>query len=495
MKKLIAKIIALMLIALLIIQQSALAMKVEQPGRARGPSYTTTNYIGDLANYTYDSKGNEITHMDYIKLNGQTIAEISDGGIQYIYNDHLGSPNIKDRPVCMQYTCQNPSKPMQIIEYKPFGEVMYTNAPTPGKSEQSFTGKILDTDTGLIYFGSRYYSPVLGRFITPDTVVQDSNPQNLNRYSYAANNPINRIDFNGHNWFKKLVAKTSGYFGFSGTLFNDAVSGDWSHIGQQIEGAAINTGMALLTAGVGLYATSWIQMAIGDGLIGGIGAAISGGNFGTGFVVGAIGGTVSYAGADIAAQKFPGAGLVGNIVNSGGQSMIESASSNQAWDSHYEIYFGPLSLNLASGQGATVGISSLSNVYYFAQGVRDPNAKLNWGKSLSAGTTVFDSVGNRAAALHGPYGRTMGNNIYLGTDSNMDKVNASGFMQNVFGHEREHAIIQGRMGGGTIFGTDAVNFLAQSTKTYNAGTPGELKGATAAAWQFEKNAQQHDLWQ
>ena len=37
--------------------------------------------------------------------------------------------------------------------------------------------------------------PSLGRFITPDTIVQDpSNPVTLNRYQYSGNNPVNNID-------------------------------------------------------------------------------------------------------------------------------------------------------------------------------------------------------------------------------------------------------------------------------------------------------------
>ena len=42
----------------------------------------------------------------------------------------------------------------------------------------------------MYYYGARYYDPKLARFITADTIVQDfSDPQTLNRYSYARNNP------------------------------------------------------------------------------------------------------------------------------------------------------------------------------------------------------------------------------------------------------------------------------------------------------------------
>ena len=37
----------------------------------------------------------------------------------------------------------------------------------------NFTGQRLDGDTGLLYYGARYYDPALGRFIAPDTVVPE----------------------------------------------------------------------------------------------------------------------------------------------------------------------------------------------------------------------------------------------------------------------------------------------------------------------------------
>jgi RHS repeat-associated protein len=54
-------------------------------------------------------------------------------------------------------------------------------------------------DIGLYYYGSRFYSPSLGKFIQPDTMVPAPyNPQYLNRYSYVDNNPIRYNDPSGH---------------------------------------------------------------------------------------------------------------------------------------------------------------------------------------------------------------------------------------------------------------------------------------------------------
>jgi RHS repeat-associated protein len=64
-------------------------------------------------------------------------------------------------------------------------------------TDRRFTGQRLDS-TGLYYDNARYYDPVIGRFISADTVVQSfSNPQTLNRYSYCVNNPLKYTDPSG----------------------------------------------------------------------------------------------------------------------------------------------------------------------------------------------------------------------------------------------------------------------------------------------------------
>lgn len=48
---------------------------------------------------------------------------------------------------------------------------------------------------------ARYYDPASGRFLSPDTIVQDPNdPQSLNRYAYVRNNPVIFTDPSGNKW-------------------------------------------------------------------------------------------------------------------------------------------------------------------------------------------------------------------------------------------------------------------------------------------------------
>lgn len=56
-----------------------------------------------------------------------------------------------------------------------------------------------DSEAGLYNYDARLYDPVIGRFITPDSIVpQFFNPQSLNRYSYCLNNPLIYVDPSGH---------------------------------------------------------------------------------------------------------------------------------------------------------------------------------------------------------------------------------------------------------------------------------------------------------
>lgn len=69
-----------------------------------------------------------------------------------------------------------------------------------------FTSKERDAETGLDYFGARYFSSAQGRFTSPDWSATPqavpyadlSDPQTLNLYSYTRNNPLSHRDLDGH---------------------------------------------------------------------------------------------------------------------------------------------------------------------------------------------------------------------------------------------------------------------------------------------------------
>ena len=86
---------------------------------------------------------------------------------------------------------------MQLNEYDPWGGVSRSEGSID--PDTRFTGQKLDAETGLYYYGGRYYDAEISRFVSADPfVTQPSNPQNLDRYSYVTNNPQNYIDPSGY---------------------------------------------------------------------------------------------------------------------------------------------------------------------------------------------------------------------------------------------------------------------------------------------------------
>jgi RHS repeat-associated protein len=82
-----------------------------------------------------------------------------------------------------------------------------------------YTGKERDQESGLDFFGARYYASMMGRFMSPDysddadTVpyADLTNPQSLNLYAYVNNNPLSLTDPDGHGCFDSdATSSTNG---------------------------------------------------------------------------------------------------------------------------------------------------------------------------------------------------------------------------------------------------------------------------------------------
>ncbi|MDO8494517.1 MAG: RHS repeat-associated core domain-containing protein, partial [Deltaproteobacteria bacterium] len=121
----------------------------------------------------------------------------------YIHTDHLGSSNLltegqsKSTHNGIRFVA---GEVVQRVEYMPFGKERYVLNPALKGAGPKFTGQTQDEEDGLYFYKSRYYDPVLGRFIQPDALVlaSASNPQTLNSYSYVLNNPLKYTDPTGH---------------------------------------------------------------------------------------------------------------------------------------------------------------------------------------------------------------------------------------------------------------------------------------------------------
>jgi RHS repeat-associated protein len=147
--------------------------------KKEGPSGSTI-YIGRL----YERTGPLTTR--HVFAGGLRIASVSsDGTVKYYHSDHLGSTRVVT------------GSASESLAYRPFGAPQSDNAPSVTKFK--FTSQELDVESGRYLFPARPYDPTLGRFTSPDTMVSDfEDPQALNRYSYARNNPGRFVDPSGH---------------------------------------------------------------------------------------------------------------------------------------------------------------------------------------------------------------------------------------------------------------------------------------------------------
>ena len=100
--------------------------------------------------------------------------------------DHLGSSN---------YITDTSGEVYQHNEYFPYGETFVEERNGAEYTNYLFSGKELDAETGLYYFGARYHDPRTSVFFGADPMV-DKYP-GISPYAYCGNNPIRFIDPDG----------------------------------------------------------------------------------------------------------------------------------------------------------------------------------------------------------------------------------------------------------------------------------------------------------
>ncbi len=78
--------------------------------------------------------------------------------------------------------------------YGPFGEPVHATGPAAQANPWRWASKYLDDETGLYYFGLRYYDPVTGQWLSREPMGEG---ESVNLYSYCHNDPVNRVDVLG----------------------------------------------------------------------------------------------------------------------------------------------------------------------------------------------------------------------------------------------------------------------------------------------------------
>jgi len=184
----------------------------------------------------------------------------------YFSSDHLGSSTM---------ISNGSGELVQNIQYMPFGETFVDMRKENWATPYRFNGKEQDCESGMHYYGARYYDSRLSRFISVDPMADQRSW--VSPYNYVQNNPINRIDptgmldnpvygsdgtyrgdtkegftgdviiYDGDKDFTKmskdelLATKGAGtYDSQRGSLSNDAKSKIWTNIASHFEGTEID---------------------------------------------------------------------------------------------------------------------------------------------------------------------------------------------------------------------------------------------------------------
>jgi RHS repeat-associated protein len=287
----------------------------------------------------------------HVFFGGARVASVTGGEVLYYHPDHLGGVNV---------VTDAAGAKVEVVEYDPFGAK--SRHDRYGAAEDAarhyFTGQYKDPETGLYFFQARYYDPELGRFLTPDTIVQDpTNPQTLNRYSYAGNNPVNNVDPTGHSWKNFWKAAV---------------------------GAFIGAAITVLTAGAG--APLWVAGMAGGFFGGAVTGGLEGGWKGAlygGLIGGALGGIGGWGGG-IAQAHNMGGWYTGSLLAAG----TGMAGATDSWDSFAGGFVGGiLGGSMANGYLSVKndGLSEAGPTKGIRAGVSAEDNE-NWA-FLGAGTT------------------------------------------------------------------------------------------------------------
>ena len=185
-----------------------------------------SNGFQATASYVLGPNGEQVTEMNVnsgqqswahtnVYAGGMLVATYDPLGLHFHLDDWLGNRRVQTNAFGqIEETCLN----------SPFGNGLVCSSPNGAPTtaddatEHHFTGKERDTESGLDYFGARYYASNFGRWMSPDWSAKAEpvpyakldNPQSLNLYNYVGGNPLSKADADGRDFWDKLVNLARG---------------------------------------------------------------------------------------------------------------------------------------------------------------------------------------------------------------------------------------------------------------------------------------------
>jgi RHS repeat-associated protein len=333
-------------------------------------------YINNLFEYEKDYATGNVRETFYI-FGGDGLVAIrvrdnSADKFSYVHKDHLGS---------VQCLTNESGSLEQEMSYDAWGNrrdpntlQVYTSLQTGLLTDRGFTGHEHIDLFALVNMDGRMYDPIIGRFLSPDPLIQmPENLQSLNRYAYCLNNPLTLTDPSGYSWLSR----------------------NW----KSLVTAAVAISVSALTAGIGSTVGVAILAGAAGGFAGGVtGTLLAGGNIGQALIAGVIGGAIG------AASGFLNYAAGCTSVNGSLGQMLEKAAKHAFVDmwmggARAAVYGGEISPVSDMISGA---LSSVGNGY-----INDDvdNNMLKIASSAVLGGTISEIGGGKFAngAVTGAY--------------------------------------------------------------------------------------------
>ena len=158
----------------------------------------------------------------------------------FFHSDHLGSTS---------YMTDLSGEVSQHVEYFPYGGLIVEERSSGTENPYLFNGKELDLETGLYYYGARYYDR--NHWLSVDPLAEQY--PNISTYTYCAGNPIGYRDENGE-WLNFVVGAVVGAatdYGLQ-VAINLAEGKGLGDALTDVDGKSIGTSAVLGATGVGI---------------------------------------------------------------------------------------------------------------------------------------------------------------------------------------------------------------------------------------------------
>jgi RHS repeat-associated protein len=121
-------------------------------------------------------------------------------GMSYLLADHHGTAQLAIDSATLAATPRR---------FDPFGNPRGPAPATWPGGERAFVGGTANPATGLTRLGAREYDPALGKFLSVDPVIDPADPQQLNAYAYANNNPVTMSDPDGRFYYVDVEGRVT----------------------------------------------------------------------------------------------------------------------------------------------------------------------------------------------------------------------------------------------------------------------------------------------